>query len=250
METKNTTDKEMPLLEHISDLRKALINCCVWVLLFTVIAFIYRDEIYKFFWEPYKNALSKSTTTKIVYTNITDPFTVSINQSIICGILLASPFIIYETFKFIAPALKPKELNAIRGYSFISLFLFIGGVALGYSYMLPHLAEVMESLRLSDTESYLNAQDFLVTSLKLILGLGVIFQFPLILFFLVKIGLIRLSTITSNRKIIIVFILIISAFATPPDLLSLFVVAVPFYILFEITVFFCWLLIKEKDEHG
>jgi len=121
---------------------------------------------------------------------------------------------------------------------------------MGYGYMLPRLAQVMESFRLSDTKNYLNAKDYLQTVIKLILGLGIIFQFPLLMYFLVKIGLLKISTITQNRKIIIVVIFIISAFATPPDILSLFVVAIPFYLLFEITIICCKLFIKQENENG
>ena len=242
-------EKEMGLMDHISDLRKCLIHCSWFILIFSIVAFIFRDEIFHFLWDPYEKALKKSELTKVVYSSITDPFTVAINQSLLVGFLLASPFIIYEVFTFIAPAWKPKELMAIRIYSFVSLILFVGGVLLGYGYMLPHLAEVMEELRLSGTESYLNAKDMLQTIIKLILGLGLIFQFPLVLFFVVKVGLIQLSTITKNRKIIIVLILIISAFATPPDLMSLFVVSIPFYILFEITLVCCWIFIKPPQNN-
>ncbi len=240
--------KEMGLMDHIQDLRICLIHCSWWVLIGSVIAFLNNDRIYHFLWDPYVNALKRKEETQSVYTGLMDPFTVAINQAIICGILLASPFIIYEIFKFVAPALKKNELAAIRNFSIFSLLLFLGGILMGYSYILPRLAEVMEEFRLSDTKNYLNAKDYLQTVIKLILGLGIIFQFPLLMFFFVKIGLLKISTITKNRKIIIVVIFIISAFATPPDLLSLFVVAIPFYVLFEITVVCCKLFIKQEEE--
>lgn len=240
-------EKEMSLLDHIRDLRLCLLHCSWWILIFSITAFIFRDEIFHFLWDPYENALHTKGATKVVYSGLMDPFTVSINQSLITGILLSFPFIVYEVFKFVSPALNQKEINALRISSVFSLILFLGGVLLGYSYMLPRLAEVMESLRLTGTESYLNAKETLHTIIKLIFGLGLVFQFPLIMFFAIKIGLIELSTITSNRKIIIVIILIISAIASPPDVLSLFVVSIPFYILFEITILFCKIFIKQKQ---
>jgi sec-independent protein translocase protein TatC len=243
--------KEMGLMDHIQDLRTCLIHCSWWVLIGSVIAFYYNDKIYHFLWDPYVNALKRRDETQSVYTGLMDPFTVAINQAIICGILLASPFIIYEIFKFVAPALKKNELATIRNFSIFSLLLFLGGIFMGYSYMLPRLAIVMEEFRLSDTKNYLNAKDYLQTVIKLILGLGIIFQFPLLMYFLVKIGILKIATITENRKIIIVVIFIISAFATPPDILSLFVVATPFYLLFEITIICCKLFIKqEEDQDG
>jgi len=248
--THSEQPKEMGLMDHIQDLRVCLLHCSWWILIGSAIAFYYNDVIYHFLWDPYVNALQRKEETQSVYTGLMDPFTVAINQAIICGILIASPFIIYEIFKFVAPALKKNELATIRNFSILSLILFLGGILMGYGYMLPRLAQVMESFRLSDTKNYLNAKDYLQTVIKLILGLGIIFQFPLLMYFLVKIGLLKISTITQNRKIIIVVIFIISAFATPPDILSLFVVAIPFYLLFEITIICCKLFIKQENEDG
>lgn len=246
----NTQEKEMGLMDHIRDLRSCLVRCSWWTAIFMCIAWAYRDEIYHFLWDPYQKALKAGSTTKVVYTGIMDPFNVAVNQSIVFGVIFASPFIIYEAFKFISPALKKRELNIIRVYSFFSLFLFAGGVYLGYGYMLPHLAEVMEEMQLSGTESYLNAAETMTTIIKLLLGLGVVFQFPLVLFFAIKIGLIQLETVSSNRRIVIIIILIISAIASPPDLISCAVIFTPFYALFEITLICCKIFIKKEKEEG
>ena len=124
-------EKEMGLMDHIHDLRICLLHCSWWIVIFTTVAWFYRDEMYHFLWDPYANALKDKANTKVVYTGIMDPFTLAINQSIVAGVLMSSPFIIYEGFKFISPALKQKELKLIGIYSFLSLILFAGGVYLG-----------------------------------------------------------------------------------------------------------------------
>lgn len=244
----NTQEKEMGLMDHIRDLRSCLVRCSWWVAIFMCIAWAYRDPIYHFLWDPYQKKTAAST--KIVYTGIMDPFNMAVNQSIVFGIIFASPFIIYEAFKFISPALKQRELNLIRIYSFLSLILFGGGVYLGYGYMLPHLAEVMSEMQISGTESYLNAADAMTTIIKLLLGLGIVFQFPLVLFFAIRIGLLKLETVSSNRRVVAIIILIISAIASPPDLISCAVIFIPFYALFEITLICCKIFIKNEKEEG
>lgn len=236
---------EMTLIDHIRDLRKCLVRCSLILVVASIICFYFREHIYSFLWEPYAKVVNSSDT-KINYKNIFDSFTFSINLSVISGILIAMPFLLYEIFKFIAPGLKKNEINFFRTYSLIGSMLFLAGTYLGYSFMLPRLAQFMVDFRQEGTVTLLDSQDFLQTTVKIILGIGIIFQFPLVLFFLVKIGLIEIKTLTQNRKMILVIILIISAFVTPPDPLSMVIIATPFYVLFEISILACKKFLKEK----
>ena len=95
-------EKEMGIMDHINDLRKCLLRCSWYLLISSIVAFIYRDKIFHFLWDPYAEAIiKKGGTIKVVYSGITDPFTVSINQSLITGLLMSFPLIVYEVFKFI-----------------------------------------------------------------------------------------------------------------------------------------------------
>lgn len=235
----------MSVLGHIRDLRKCLINCC-WCFLFTsCIAFYFREEIYHFLYDPYFDSIKDKSNTKVTYENIFTSFTVSLNISLVSGVIFGMPYALYEVFKFIAPGLEKKEVKFFYIFSTLGSLLFILGVFLSYSYLIPRLAEVMEQFQFDNTVSYLKAQEFLKTILKLILGIGVIFQFPLVLFFAVRIGLVQLETLRNNRKIIFIGILIISAFVTPPDPLSMAIIATPFYAMFELTLLACKFFIKE-----
>lgn len=242
---KETSKGEMTLIDHIRDLRTCLIRCSAILVVSTLICFYFSEHIFNFLWEPYAQVVN-STDTKINYNNIFDSFTFSINLSVISGVLIALPFLLYEIFKFIAPGLKKNEINFFRVYSIIGSILFLAGTYLGYNYMLPRLAQFMIDFRQEGTVTLLDSQEFLKTTVKIILGIGIIFQFPLVLFFLVKIGLIETKTLTQNRKIIFVIILIISAFVTPPDPLSMVIIATPFYCLFEISILACKKFIKES----
>lgn len=235
----------MSVMGHVRDLRKCLINCCWCFLITSCIAFYFRQELYSFLYDPYFNSIKDKEATKVTYTNVFDSFTVSLNISLIAGIILGMPYALFEVFRFIAPGLEKKEVKFFYIFSSVGSLLFLLGVSLGYSYLIPRLAEVMEQFQFSETVSYLNAKDFLKTILKLILGIGLIFQFPLVLFFSVKIGLLQLDTLRNNRKIIFIMILLVSAFVTPPDPLSMAIIATPFYIMFEITLLSCRIFIKE-----
>jgi len=235
----------MSVLGHIRDLRKCLINCCWCFLITSCVAFYFREELYHFLYSPYFDSIKDKSNTKITYGTVFSSFTVSLNISLIAGIILGMPYALFEIFRFIAPGLEKKEVKLFYIFSTLGSLLFLLGVFLSYSYLIPRLAEVMERFQFDDTVAYLSAKDFLKTILKLILGIGLIFQFPLVLFFAVKIGLLQLETLRSNRKIIFIGILIISAFVTPPDPLSMAIIATPFYGMFELTLVACRFFIKD-----
>jgi len=108
--------------------------------------------------------------------------------------------------------------------------------------------EVMETWKMDGTENLFDSSNFLITTMKMFLGIGIGFQFPLAIFFIVKIGLIQASTLANNRGIIIILILIMCAFLTPPEPLSMIILALPIYIMFEISLLCCKHFINEGSK--
>ena len=169
--------------------------------------------------------------------------------SITAGFIIAFPYIIYEFWKFIVPALHENERNASKGFIFISSLLFFIGVLFGYYVISPLSINFLGSYQVSkevfndiDLSSYMG----LVRSSAL--ASGVVFELPIIIFLLTKIGLVTPEILRQYRKFALVGILIISAIITPPDITSQIVVAIPVLILYEISIFISKIVLRKQRK--
>ena len=165
-------------------------------------------------------------------------FSAHIWTSITAGFILAFPYVLYELWKFISPGLRDKERRSSRGFILIASFLFFAGVLFGYYVVTPLSINFLGSYRVSqevfndfDLSSYIS----LVRASALASGL--IFELPIVIYILTKIGLVTPATLRKYRKFALVIVLIISAIITPPDIASQVIVTIPVVILYELSIF-------------
>lgn len=164
------------------------------------------------------------------------------------GLILAFPYVFYEFWKFVKPALTKKELRKTRGVIFWVSFLFFTGVLFGYFVLMPFSMNFLASFSMSDSiQNIWTIKSYINTMMPLVLGSGLAFQLPLVIFFLAKIGLITGKFLRTNRRYALVVILIIAAIITPPDVISQIVVTLPLWLLYEISIL---LAAKEEKERA
>jgi sec-independent protein translocase protein TatC len=167
-------------------------------------------------------------------------FLTGIRSAAVIGVVIASPFIFYEIWKFVRPALNTNERKLSRGIVFWVSLLFLLGVLFGYLVLTPYTVNFFAAYQLnSKFENIWRIDDYFNNLISLTVGTGLVFEIPVVVYFLSKIGIATPNLMQKSRKFAIMAIFFIAAFITPPDVVSMFIVAVPILALYEISIMIC-----------
>ncbi|WP_207784647.1 twin-arginine translocase subunit TatC [Marinifilum breve] len=250
-------DNQMSFLEHLEVLRWHLMRSVIAVLVFAVAAFIFYDFIFDYLILAPKNpdfftnrmfarvaeftgveALKINTAPfQVININMAGQFATHISVSLVAGIIASFPYIFYEFWCFIKPALYANEKKHARGSIFYTSFLFALGVLFGYYLITPLSVHFLGSYSVSDqVMNQINLKSYISSITSIVLASGVIFELPVLIFFLSKIGLVTPEFLKKYRKHSVVLILILSAIITPPDIFSQVLVCLPLMLLYEIGI--------------
>ena len=176
----------------------------------------------------------------LVNIEVSGQFFVYLRVSVLCGLVVAFPFVIWELWKFVAPALYPDEKKAVRGAFGLSSALFYLGIAVGYFIVLPVCLVFFVNFSVSDSiANTITLGSYMSLFVSMVFLVGLLFEFPTVMVALSSLGLVTRSTLRSWRKYAVVVILVLAALITPSDPFSMFVLALPLYGLFELSVLLC-----------
>jgi len=176
-------------------------------------------------------------------------FTTHIWVSFIAGLIIGMPYVLWEFWKFIKPALYDSEKKVARGVVFYSSILFFIGVLFGYYIIAPLSINFLGSYQVSETiNNTINLSSYISTVSLIVLACGFIFELPIIVYFLTKVGLLTPKIMRTYRRHALVATLILSAVITPPDISSQILVAIPIVILYEFSIRISALVIKKQDN--
>ncbi len=248
----------MSFLDHLEELRWHVIRSVGAILLFTIIGFVYVKWIFNnVILAPAKadfptwralcalgEAIGKADLLciqdiplELQSRFMTGQFTITIISGLVLGLILAFPYVIWEMWRFIKPGLHLKERKNTTGAVGAVTFLFASGVSFGYFVIAPLMVYVMANYRISDMiVNEFDITSYVSTFVALVLGSGLLFQLPVVIYFLSKMGIVTPKFLRQYRKHSIVAILIIAAIITPPDPLSQTLISLPLYLLFEISI--------------
>ena len=227
--------KKMSFIDHLEELRMRTLKSIFIILFFSIVSYYFSDFIIQFLVQPIKNNLINLQVLKI-----TSVFLIKIGVSIISGILFSFPFMLYQMLKFLLPAFEKKLTNfKIIFLSILCLSLFILGLLFGYRLLIPLSIAFFNSLSLNLDFVNLNytLENYLVYLIWILIISSMIFQIPVIIVFLIKVGILSREFLSSNRGYVIVFIFIIAALLSPPDPISQILIVIPLYVLFELSLF-------------
>jgi sec-independent protein translocase protein TatC len=192
------------------------------------------------------NMCMKDIGLKMQSTSVSGQFSMYFTLIFVGGIIVAFPYIFWEFWRFIKPALTKKELSKTRGVIFWVSFLFFLGITFGYFVIAPYTVNFFANFQLDENiENRWTITSYIDTLVPLILGTGLAFQLPLVMFFLAKVGLMSPVFLRRNRKYAIVIILILAGIITPPDVISQIICTIPLLLLYEISI---WLTAKVQKE--
>jgi sec-independent protein translocase protein TatC len=217
---------------HLEELRRRLIVCMIALLLAAGAFFWFSDTVVSFLT---LRTLAPSGTV-LHFFDISEPFTFRMKLSIIGGLLVVSPFIVFQLLRFVLPALSKDEKRLILPLTIFATALFYTGAALSFHFALPQSITMLLSFAPKGMQSTINADNYLSFIAVFILFGGIIFEMPVISFALARTGIIGPATLGRIRKYAIVVIWIVAAVMTPPDVISQIMAGIPMMLLYEISV--------------
>ena len=273
---KATAEKEeMSFIDHLEELRGHIIRSVISILVMALVIFIYRNWIFDYIivgpinkdfvsykalcnfssWLGIGDALCMPPVEVTMQsTTFGGQFLSTISMAIVGGIIMAFPYIFWEFWRFVKPALKDKEVKNTRFIIFWVSFFFFCGAAFGYFLLGPFTFNFLAGFQLG-TENMIVTRptfsDYLDNLTNIILGCGLAFELPVLAYILTQIGIITPSFLRSTRKYAVVIILIVAAFITPsPDWMSQLIVFIPLFLLYELSILVSARVFKklEKDE--
>jgi sec-independent protein translocase protein TatC len=226
-------DKKQPTYwDHLEDLRQRILVCLFIFLLFSVISFFVVDKILIFLKKPLE-----AYNITLNYFKPYEKFLTYIKVATLSGLILTIPFIFLQAGIFIYPALKEGERKIFLFFLFFSFFVFLGGLLFGYFVIFPMAIRFfVEFARNDPFNSLWGITSYIDMLSGIIIASGFVFQLPLILIFLIKMKILKVEVIVKYRKYVILLIAILASIFSPPDILSMFFVGIPLYLLFEISI--------------
>lgn len=231
--------------EHLDDLRGSLIKIVVAIVLFSTLAFCFKDILFKIVLAPkdssffmYKLFGGGDFTIRLMNIGLTEQFMIHLKTAFAFGVLMASPYIIYVLFDFIRPALYEKERQHSTGIVVSSYVMFMIGVAVNYLFIFPLTVRFLGTYQVSEQVSnMLTLQSYMDTLLMMSIVFGIIFEIPIVSWLLARFGLLKAEYMTRYRRHAIVAILVIAAIITPTgDAFTLLIVSLPIWLLYELSV--------------
>lgn len=223
---------QMSLLEHIAELRKRLLIVALAFVVFFIAGFFLAKPIIVYLQETDE---AKQLTLNAF--NLTDPLYVFMQFAFIIGIVLTSPVILYQLWAFVSPGLYEKERKVTLSYIPISILLFLAGLSFSYYILFPFVVDFMKRISQDlNVNQVIGINEYFHFLLQLTIPFGLLFQMPVILMFLTRLGIVTPMFLAKIRKYAYFTLLVIAALITPPELLSHMMVTVPLLILYEISI--------------
>jgi sec-independent protein translocase protein TatC len=241
--------ESMSLGDHLEDLRYRLIMAISGIIGGFVVCLFFGRFMLKLASMPYEKAMvSAGLDAKLQAIMPSEQFVVYIKCALVFGIVLAAPWIFYHLWKFVAPGLYKKEVRFVHTVAPLSAALFMGGALFFITVIAPMALSffIKFDTGIEFVEVNVTLQSYINFILTLTLVFGLAFQLPIGIIFAEMLGLVSIDTLNKSRKIVIMVLIVISAIVTPPDIISQIALAMPLYILFEMSVVFCRIAGKRR----
>jgi sec-independent protein translocase protein TatC len=236
----------MPLTQHLEELRRRLIISILGVLVGFLATYAFAEEVFEFLARPLIANLPEEGNLAIL--RVTEGFFTYLKVALFSGIILASPLILYQTWAFVSPGLYKKEKRTLVPFVFFSIILFAIGISFAYLIVFPFGFKFLLRYATGDIQASLSIQWYVTFAMRLLLAFGVIFQMPLAMFFLARLGLVNDRMLRKNRKYALLMAFLIGAVLTPPDVFTQTLMAGPLILLFEISIWLARIAQKKRQE--
>lgn len=243
----------MPFLDHLEELRWRLIKSIVAVIIAAIGVYLVSDFVLKLLIDPYNEAAAhanNSSVQKLIFLTPTGGFMIRIKLSVFVGILVALPVIFYQLWQFVVPGLLEKEKKYVPAIIFFSTFCFLAGAFFCYFVVLRYGLRFLLGFQTTDLQATISINEYLQFITTLIFVFGLIFELPILAFFLTKIGLLTPAFLRHYRRHGIVIMVILAAVITPPDVFTQVLLAGPLILLYEISIIISQMTMKKVEQES
>jgi sec-independent protein translocase protein TatC len=239
-------EEELPRMgffDHLEELRKRIFVCLVAVFVLFLVAWAWAPQIFEFLAAPVRKVLPPGQS--LSYTTLTEPFLLYFRVALFAAVIAASPVILWQTWLFIAPALYRREKRYVLPFVSAGVFFFIAGCAFGYYEAFPLVVGFLVGVG-KNFNAVITINEYLSTATKIIMGLGLCFETPILIFFLARMGVVSEKWLLAKFKYAVLVIFIIAAIITPtPDVATQCVFALPMILLYLLGIGIAWVFRKR-----
>jgi sec-independent protein translocase protein TatC len=254
-------DGRMPFLQHLGELRDRVRNAAIYFMLAFLVCWYFAKEIFDWLREPLFDLWMQHTgpalpkgefdwgPPKLIYTGLTQPFWVDMSIGLWAGLFLASPFIFYQVWKFIAPGLYKRERKIGVSFAVLSALLFVTGALFCFYVALPRLFNFFMSYNSVSLQSLPTMQEYLDLTRDSMLAFGIVFEMPLLIYFLALVGMVTHRSLWKFNRYFAVLAFVIGAILTPgPDVVSQLMMALPMIALYNFSILLAWQVTAKRER--
>ena len=234
--TDNNANNEItsPFTEHLEELRDRILRCFIAIAIGFVICYFFKEELFNILVEPLKSAMGKND--KLIFTGLPEAFFTYLKAAFISGVIIISPYVLYQFWMFVTPGLYKKEKKILIPIIILSAFFFVGGALFGYFIVFPFGFKFFLSFSSDTIQAMPSMKEYLGFASKMLFAFGIVFELPLVITFLAKLGIVSVDFLKKNRKYALLIFFIGSAILTPPDVITQIMMAFPLMLLYEISI--------------
>ena len=242
-------DTKQPFMSHLEELRGRLVACAIAVGVGFAGAYFFCEQLFQVLVSPLKDVLPEGE--KLIYTSLPEMFFTYLKVSLVAGVMAAAPYIFYQIWMFVAPGLYRNERRLLVPFVIVSTFLFVGGALFGYFVVFPFGFKFFIGFSNDLVRALPSVKQYFSFSIKLLFAFGAVFELPVIIFFLAKMGIVTPKMLKHQRKYAILMTFVVAAILTPPDVVTQLMMAGPLIVLYEISIIvagFARVSKKQDDE--
>jgi len=239
-------EEKLPFTSHLDELRTRLIRVFIAVGVGFVIAFGFKEYLFDILVHPLVNVMKEGET--LIYTGLPEAFFTYLKVAFLTGLMVASPLILYQFWMFVAPGLYKNERRMMVPIVILSTFFFVGGALFGYFVVFPWGFKFFLGFATETIRPLPSMKEYFGFSAKLLLAFGLVFELPLVLTFMAKLGIVSVEFLKKNRKYALLLFFAGAAILTPPDVVTQVLMALPLMVLYEVSIIGAKIFGKKKAE--
>jgi len=226
--------EKIPFTAHLEELRKRLIVCFIAVGIGFILSYGFKEKLFQILTRPLISVMQPGD--KLIFTGLPEAFFTYLKVAFLSGIILAAPVIFYQFWMFVAPGLYDKEKRLMTPIVLLSTVFFVGGAFFGYFIVFPYGFKFFLGFASEIIQPLPSMREYLGFASKLLLAFGLVFELPLIITFLARLGIVSVTFLKKNRKYALLLFFIGAAILTPPDVVTQIMMAFPLILLYEISI--------------
>ena len=227
-------EEKLPFTGHLEELRRRLIICFIAVGIGFAGCYLFKERLFAILMDPLVRVMQPGQ--NLIFTGLAEAFFTYLKVSFLAGLMIAFPVIIYQFWMFVAPGLYDKEKRLLIPIVFLSSVFFVGGALFGYFIVFPFGFKFFLGFATDIIRPLPSMKEYLSFSSKLLIAFGLVFELPLVITFLAKLGIVSVDFLKKNRKYALVIFFAGAAILTPPDVVTQVMMALPLMVLYEISI--------------